>query len=715
MKLPGINYTTPVSSFGRQDINLPARLAEAESAAFDQFADFAMTAAAVYDTYDRNRAENAYKDNMLELQKRSLYFHAQFDQQDFYSAADFPNVPGLEQDTREMIPAHELRPMVYQHFMMEQIQELSGNIHRNDYKTDWIREADSKLTQQVGRFTLESVATQKEARLEQLAIDNANLIQDGYYDLALMNNANNRDVYESEQDFITVQQKMEKSAESHQYAGIRRRDNLEELTNTRNFLQQDQKDYAAQGGMLTEGEREAELNAINRQINAHVKASEGQAQVEANRMQAGFVEKTFLGLKGYPMTIESTQEMDAIAPGMTKTERRNWEDAKRYNNTIHAFNLAPMDEQAEVIRKMEMDPNLGPAEAALLSYLKDAYQDKQTELNKNMMNYAVRTGVANPVPLDLSSPQTWQETLTQRLEEYNKARGVYPDTTGPLLPGEAETLSAAFTGASPNNQLQFIMGAYMADPALGTKIFDQITEEDPRAFQTAAKLVADGRNTIALNILEGIDRLDQLPDKKNIRQQISDELGSMYAHDTQRRRSTLEAALGLYSYLSSEGAEPDDINDVIEAVTGGRINYNDVLITAPSSIVNSTQFHNFVAQVDDKYIDELGGVDGLSSLEFTMRLHEGEFILRDAGMNGYHVIMRDRINQNVLRRADNPQLPFILHYDDKRKISPGERSLRIRDEFGSGFTFNQPEDFERQYTPTPFPTFDEPEGVNVVP
>jgi hypothetical protein len=665
MKLPGVQYGG-VQSLGQQDVGGPARLwaaktnaAQAKAGAIGKLVD---TAVNVYDEYDKKKSEEAVKDNELELERRSRQFYETFDQKDHYSASEVNHIPGYENDTRDKIPAHEILPSAYALYMEETVKELSPNIHRDDLRTKWEQTTYLKLEQARGKQLAHSIAVQKDVR-NKLVLEEVSIAQSNkQYDIA------NRLLETSDLSEEVVSEQMLKNqqlAETDLYNEAMRTENIVEI-NT--YIKSLESEEYFDNGSLDPNDARLWVDALRNRRNAILSANEAKGKADNSINKAAVKRMTDNLANGYASTPEQIAAHIQMSADLPDIDKFKLQLAINNQASIAAFSRLPLVQQEQLLSEMKSNPNASGADMMVVDFYDSAYKNNTEQLKRNETDHAEKVGLITTSPISLTSLDEFSSSFAKRVEDYNIVKANFGTKHGLLKPGESTSIAAAFHSADPKTQLGFIAAAYKVNPASANLLFDQIQNDAPAAFQFAARIYNTGNQSVALNVLQGTTLIGNLKDKNKELEMIDKALGAQFGMDATARQSARDASLALLAYNKGMGIE-SSYTDIVKTVTGGSSVVNGVRITMPPGLPTES-FETWTRNIDPSYLDELGGVAGMSSIELSYRLDEGEFKPVDAGVGRYY-LYSSRLN-SYLQRGDG-QGAFILEYREGTKIDPRTR------------------------------------------
>lgn len=693
MKLPGINYNTTVQSRGQYDVGAPARVAAAEGRKAQAIAGAFNTAYEVYDEYDKQQAEEATKDNMLELQKRSLEFHKSFDEKDFYPS-DHPyvtNTPEFEGDRRANIPAHEIRPAAYRTYMEESIEELSSNIHRKQYREDWRRDSESRLVDSVTRFTLESLRTRKLAYRQKLfdQIDEAR--QQRNYEMA-------RTL--ADDDALTEDQRRDQNKETEwdeetdSYEGARLSEDPEMLQ-----MKIDELEKGTYDGVLNPKEQRQYRDQLQSQLDSMTTRNTVQDSRERSVAIKDAKTVSEQENKGYlvdPAVHKTTRE-NLDRTGAKGTSADDLDESSEDMYVINKFSKTRLDMQKHTIDQLKQNEGMTPSQIRTVSKMEKAYQNNLNAVQNDVMAHAGKLGLIDirPIVMDGTEDEFFGSIL-RRSSDYQEVKMILGEGNGMLSTPEAIQLSAFIKGTDAGTQAMLITTMYDHNPEVATELFEQLKVDDPSAYQSAANAFAEGRDIDASKILAGVPMISKMVDQdgsynsKTVEQDIREEMASMYGTDYKAKESAVRAGVAIVAEAQSRGEVWDegelDAENVVKRVTRGKIEVDGSYTVSPSSSKNERDVIDWKNSIEPEFIDKLTdghGVDGMTNEEFVYKLEAGEFDWHYRAPGQWALTYENADGLDIRLQINNDTgESFILEFDESAAGIPGVRDRTYLEEEG---------------------------------
>lgn len=314
-------------------------------------------------------------------------------------------------------------------------------------------------------------------------------------------------------------------------------------------------------------------------------------------------------------------------------------------NTVAAFSLLPSSNRTEALQLAEdAAENLENVDdyAALLT--------AQAQINKRLSEdpfaFGAAQGLIDPEPLDVASP----EAMTARLEQAELLSNHYGVSVPPMTDAEISQVSAGIPGMTVDEKI-----ALARTMSVAPQMWGELAKKNQQVF---AQVGAIGNLDTQRTVFEGQARIEGklvvAPSREDYLSGFEDYVGGVYGADD--KASTLQAALAHYAGTQVPGEAFDSgiFKESLRAVAG---NINDVngFKTALPTGVDSDQFERFVENIDEAYIESIGGVANVSASDAPLIIRNSRIYAR--GENSY-VVMVD--GKQALMKPDGT--PLIISY-----------------------------------------------------
>lgn len=355
---------------------------------------------------------------------------------------------------------------------------------------------------------------------------------------------------------------------------------------------------------------ETRKNIVHGRILNRIDALDNRAERE--RLQQERVIGKLIGdanantLAGMPSTIEQLGPIYEASKG-TPLEPEARQMVAIANATGTFSRLNPV-EQAEAITRAETAARADPTkfDRRVLEAWKSIYSSQQTLLGKDPVTFAVRQGIAETQPLDLSQPAAAGEVLAGRFGLARSMQAKYGAPMRPLTEPEAQLVSRALEGAGWKEKRDYLGGLFQAargDVQGYSGIMAQISQDHPLTA-LAGEYQAKGRTQAADLILQGeaILKPDQkggallaLPPEGDMKAEFDSTVRDAYAGRPGLRKDMERATRAIYVKLASDkGVKDTKILDgdlweqAVALATGGIGKHNSRMLPMPYGMDEDT-------------------------------------------------------------------------------------------------------------------------------
>lgn len=691
MRLPGIQYGQ-VQSLGREDIHAPGRLAAAKAQTTTAMVGAFKGALSVYDEYDRQQAEEAVKDNMLDLQQTGQAIQQELSEKSFWSANELNQrgISGYEEDTRTRIATHEILPNAYRLGMEAKIESLGGNIKRSNLRRDWEKDSISTLQTHLNKLTVNSIEQSQIARREKTIDLYTDAIKQGNSEAA-------RDILRSGANDLTDNEirdgnkAIDETEELYKYKEIITFAEVEDI----DLLQEQAEELNPenyQGGLPTEAVQQIYVATKRKIVQLQSGTKTGVATYKAGVKQdlKSYQEQIELGLPVDPEGVFTiglkTQPAFVDDAGVTQpgidlggTARKDFERALAHQEEFADFYSMSSSEQGARISALEVngrDMGSTPESTYALEQFKKIKESKDQAISKAPMRAAAADGIINPEPLTVKDRQTWGPKILRRFAEYDQAKHYNGASTVFMDKAEESEFNAAFNTMSSQEQLSIMGETYSINPEKADLLFGSISKGSVSPYQFASRVFSDGHYTRAGDILDGAKMLPDFQQKSELNVDMDDAVGLMYGEDNMARTAAMEAAKALYvKHQRTPGYEDITPSEALDLVTGGRAEFGNSLITVPDLATSPAMFEDWTERVHPDFITELGGVAGMRPAEVSVEMGKGTFRLVDKSKGQYYLEFPDPNNPGETKFAmkEDGSGPFVLKYLKGKTISRQDR------------------------------------------
>jgi len=648
MKLPGIQQRTGVQSLGRENINLPAARADAESAVTTAATGLVADVAEAAKEYDDYRTRMQMDQANQNLVNRDAEWRAEHEGREFYESRELPpEIAG--DDERERIPAYEVQHELYNMAMQSWIDEESVGIKRKRDREFWTAEKDTVRNEHYGKAI-------GQARSKQLEFDRKR--QDANYEDAITRGQWDRAIaigQEYPADDVTRETLVKGARTEKELSVYRESMRLEDVESMQEHIQYlNEQDY---NGQLDSAQRLQMVKAMEREIAAMQTRGTATANAERANYKDEVNKAVDYMMDGGIYPPEYTDSLLKRGQALYKPgeahEYQDLEAAIRFSYEVNQFNMGSEAQRAAMLKDMKAGISNAQDSERYQAFSK-AHENAKAAVNSDMMAFAEKTGVARETPI-VPNPQLVQGTnvspfslsLEERMREYEVAAQQYGFGQGPLKANEVSVISSMIQQSEPAQQFAMLQ---QIENALGDKseiVFEQLNTEMKGSWPHAGKMFGMGNITAARHVIDGSSMRKADPKligetKSNLYMDLTDLAGPIYGLDVSARSSFNESVLDMYAYIATtEGLEPgaydtDVLERAVERVTGGgMIEYNGYNIVPPAYGLGPNTFNDWADNIMPAHIEALGGVIGMSNDDVAEVIREGDYRLVNVGASSF--------------------------------------------------------------------------------
>lgn len=365
---------------------------------------------------------------------------------------------------------------------------------------------------------------------------------------------------------------------------------------------------------MTADDRMASLRRIS--------AARGAAE-DANKQHVNEVRQM---IKGYEEALsrgwipEDKNEIAAMVAMLDDdTTTNQWTNATRFDGEVTEFAQMSLPQQREALSQLRTGQGGGSSMGALMIDQLEGVHDRHVAMAKEdpLRLYLEKTQQPQPDIRTMSGMMTARRMAEQAERETG-------ERTLPVTQAQLTQLQRSFMDANAPRKVS-MAGAMVQGfgPDMSLRLFGELDKKLGKGIGVAGALIVEGQNDVAEMVVEGIDRLGRdssmLPN--TILQENLDELlGGAYGGPGARADKAIRHAVaGVYLELQRADGEfqdrTDDINndvleDAVDLVTGGVLEYEGRLVVAPRRGVTDSQFEDWADSLSPK---DFGLVEGISA------------------------------------------------------------------------------------------------------
>lgn len=348
---------------------------------------------------------------------------------------------------------------------------------------------------------------------------------------------------------------------------------------------------------------------------------------------------------GYEPTMDQMAPIISAAKGTAMESEA--QDMVNLANATRKFRLASPNQQEQMLNDLETRAHADPSrfDIQAIHGFREIHEAQKRQLQNDPQTYAVRQGLAEPKPLDLSKPADAGDQLKERFAIGRALSANYGAPFKPLTETEVSLVSTALKRASPDDKRTYFGGlaTAAADDHEGySAIMSQLAPDDP--VTAIAGDYAGKKRTAASDlmlrgqaILSPPSKSDGKPDhgktwpmppEKELDMAFSQYEQNAFAGRPQLRNAMHQAAKAIYAAKSADAGDASGILDSqrwdesVLMATGGITRYNGKALLLPYNWQKS----EFVDALDRRIDQALDRSVGPVTFDenFNTRLEPGE-------------------------------------------------------------------------------------------
>jgi len=322
-----------------------------------------------------------------------------------------------------------------------------------------------------------------------------------------------------------------------------------------------------------------------------------------------------------------------------------------------------------VIGDMEKKENLSGPQAKLLERYRTVLTETQAGIKKDILSLAVEQGRITELDgINYAEP----ETIAKRMDQLRLVRTLYGTTEGsPLTDIESnnliQTLNNEETTVMEKAQLLQTLVDGFGDDAQG--IMKQMFDKDAPEYVLAGELIIEGHVNLAADVLEGMDLIEKglVNVPAGLDKEIRIGLGNAAQQNPPYAQMVLQAARALYvrknkglSEADVDMVDSDQIESILNQITGGVLEINGVKIIAPKRGINEDAFEGRLEELRPNDLNAMGGVWGEDAKSAVEIVQDATFI--SIGQGIYHVVLSEPGDPVELLKDKHGDI-FVFKYD----------------------------------------------------
>ena len=702
MRLPDIKRRYGVQSLGREDIYGPLREAAAVSQAIGVTVDVIQEAAG---TYLQNKYDQEIDDNNLALSKEMGEWEAKHRDREYYHSdeihpdIDVPRTEKIVDDqgneteiVREKIPKYEVYPHMFKKKAEAAIGAKGANFTSDRVGKAWLQKQRATADMQFQKITLKALDSQKVVIRNMSKQNIEEALVAGKYDMARALAERYKGTPDEVGELHRLINYREETDNYDMLLMHETPENLPFIEDMISFLGDDER----YNGELNIPERlgyQLKFRHAKSRITSADQADQ-QLQIKLAKKNADDMIEALdnvlnIDVEEFNRAFFEVQHHDPIRAMKLVESMSFWEEAHKIGTMLPATRDAYLNE-------MESVPQ-SPQAANMIKKLRTHSNNLMARANNDTMSYGRDMGLykLTPAPRRDAEAGSYGKWLIERNNNDDKARNITGTSTG--LYSRSELPSVMEEIDSMNIQQK--MARFGEISALGSdayKVYEQLKlTGQANTFALAGQLFADGDKLASRAVLKGAEIRANEPDllgpvKQELIPLIKEEIGNVYGGNALHRRATTEGVLNAYAFLKNRNSmvsgkfdadvDTDLIDEAIQMVTGGLLEYNDSMIEPPVRSMRQREFEGWLDDLHPSYIQSLGRADRYPASSLLNHIRSGKLKLINVAQGQYalydhrkHEVVKDR----------NTQLAFVLKYNKQAPTYESVSRLKAHEEAGT--------------------------------
>lgn len=274
--------------------------------------------------------------------------------------------------------------------------------------------------------------------------------------------------------------------------------------------------------------------------------------------------------------------------------------------------------------------------------------------------------------------------LSKSLQSSREASVLYNIKAQPLSDLAASQFSRQFKFSTISEKQNFIESVLSEVPEKADRdaLFTQIDKKNAGNLNVYADIIERGEEEAIKAIsegkkLRGDKALGLTP--KDSDALINVELAGVFKLNTELQQYR-EAVKDYYAKLANDESEFNEefadngkLNDAIKIVVGNIVDYDDRNFLLPNNELDADSFEEWIDDLDNQYIDDLGGVAGRDAKFVLQAVRDGDFTLHPSLTRGEYLV-RDATESYLMTATPQAggSIPFRLVYD---RNAPQKKAL----------------------------------------
>lgn len=625
----------------------------------------------------------------LFAQKVSNEYNAKWKGPDFYHVDDLPPevvTPGMKVKGRVL--SAEVYPDMYRLTMESAIKDAGLIIDDAQFRSEWLAEANSQAL--ATNSAIQSKANKDiQAQIfkdQKTNYNNAEAQEDPGLMLSIVKNMRESG-FGSKEELDFLETKAKQTGEVNQYNEWMVAEDLPMIKAAIEFLTKE-KSYRKNGGELYDKDRLLQKHRLEREV---IRITSGntailKAEKQMIAREISIMTKNLLNVKQVDTTQVSNLIKDAIRAGVSAAAIQNLRTAVEFGSANDKQMLFSRHDRGFFADKFIEESNLEDFEKVeLRNRLQESHIKQISKGNNDTMQMAHDAGFIKLSPIDANNPRELAMQYRARFQQMNKVQAHYDIYNNDIFSdAEAASESSRFNVIPAGEKIKYLQAitAGLGDDA--AIIYEQLGLKGNIGASAVAGIASVyGYPEQSQAILMGGEYLKNNKEeaariKPVLEHKLRQYMGDAFYHAGGTQSAMKDAVLNAYTHYVIEGGGNLDSgidNASLEKamqVTGGIVSYGTSTIQALAWGMTQRETDDWFSRVDPTWVDELGGVSGMSSAKFVQTLKDGDFKVKNEKYGRVYVI---RNNGENLENATYGGA-FILEYHPD-KVTPSERGTSV--------------------------------------
>lgn len=627
----------------------------------------------------------------LFVQKTMGEFDAQWKGPEFFHVDELPQevvTEGMRMKGRVL--AAEVYPEMYKRAMESAINEASLIIEDGTFRSEWVADANGVAVAANSRNQVKANKDISKQIFEDQKLNYQNALSRGDPRMAL---AIVKDMRESatgsDEELKFLELKAKKAGETNTYEEFMVAEDVTMMAEFVQFLK-DEKNYRKNGGELDDGERllwkhklETEINRINRVNSSLIKSEKKMIEREVKITIQNLLDGNASDLDQIADLVNRSTKAK-VSPATIQNLRTALQFASA-NDNQNKMSRFDRDEFADTFIKRS---NLKDFEKVELKRRLDESNNRQiSKENNDTMQAASDAGFVKLSPIDAERPNELAMQFKLRKQQMDIVQENYEIFNDDMLTkAEAASISSRVNLLPAGDKIKYLQATTFAMGEDAALLYDQLNIDGTVGSLAIAGITSIyGTEDQSRAIIMGGEYLKNNKEEanqvnKNLDPRTRKELGTAFYYAGGTQSAVKDAVKNAYVHyvlssggdILSSGVDDDAYDKAIRAATGGMISFGFDVIQTPAYGVTQNDFEDWIERIDPKYIDELGGVAGMSSERFLSTLKDENFKLVGDGHGQYIVTRNDTTPLENQTKGGS----FRLIYDPDKVLAKKKRKHR---------------------------------------